>query len=169
MKNIKLFSVMGLLLMGASAFAADDQYLEIQAFSVIDNGQIAKFKAKCDQIGKDAKSRMDAFLAANTDLESKDVNVSSKYEIEYDYRGGVTSSVESMQRIQNCYLRVRLNSNSRKLNLAKSDVYFTGRGKLQPCLELKKEIDQNVNVIYSEVNRNLFRCNIKPIISIEKK
>ena len=169
MKNIKLFSWMGLLLVGAPAFAADDQAVEVEVFSVVDNGQIAKFKAKCDQIGKDAKSRMDAYLAANSDLESKDVNVSSKYEIQYDYRGGVMSSVEGMQRIQYCFLRVRLNSDSRKLSVGKSDVYFTGRGKLQPCLELKKEIDQNVNVIYSEVNRNLLRCNIKPIISINQK
>ena len=169
MKKMKLFSVVGMLFAGASAFAANDQYVEVEAFSVIDNGQIAKFKAQCDQIGKDANARMDAFLAANPDLEAKDVNVSSKYEIQYDYRGGVMTASESMQRIQYCYLRVRLNNDSRKLSLGKSEVYFTGRGKRQPCLELKNEIDQNVNVIYSELNNNLFRCNIKPIISIDKK
>jgi hypothetical protein len=169
MKNIKLFSSMGLLLVGAAAFAGSDQYVEVEAFSVVDNGQIAKFKSICEQIGKDANVRMDAFLAANPDLDSKDVNVNSKYEIQYDYRGGVMSASEGMQRIQYCYLRVRLNDDSRKLSLGKSDVYFTGRGKRQPCLELKKEIDQNVNVIYSELNNNLFRCNVKPIISIDKK
>jgi hypothetical protein len=169
MKKMKLFSVVGMLFAGASAFAANDQYVEVEAFSVVDNGQIAKFKSMCDQIGKDANARMDAFLAANPDLEVKDVNVSSKYEIQYDYRGGVMTASESMQRIQYCYLRVRLNNDSRKLSLGKSEVYFTGRGKRKPCLELKKEIDQNVNVIYSELNNNLFRCNIKPIISIDKK
>jgi hypothetical protein len=168
MKNIKLFSVMGLLLVGSTAFASDDQYLEVEAFSVIDNGQISKFKAMCNQIGKEAQGRMDAYLAANADLDAKDVNVSAKYEIDFIPRGGISGNIGMDQRMQICNLRIRLNDATRKLSLGKSEVYFTGRGKAQPCRELKKEIDQSINVIYSEVNNNLFRCNIKPIISINK-
>ena len=170
MKKINVMSVIGLLLASAGAQAADDQSVEIVAFETINNSHTNNYKEECKQIEKDAQARMNSFLSINTDLKPDQVNVMTKFVYDFSYRGGVMSGgYEYPQRTYTCLLRIRLNDDSRKLKIAKSEVYYTGRGKYLPCQELKTEIDKNPGVIYSEVNNNLIRCNVKPIISIEKK
>ena len=158
--------MLGLVFIASKALASPDQLIEIEAFSRIDNGAASKYKAECNQIGKAAELRMDAFLKANPDVDPKQVNVSTKFFVDVESRGGVMTAHQPTW-TQYCMLRVRLNDEKRKLTLGMSEVYYTGRAKLKPCMNLKTEIDQKVNVIYSEVNNNIFRCNIKPIISIE--
>jgi hypothetical protein len=168
MKKMNFIKVVGSLLVGINAFATADQFIEVEVFSALDNGRISKNKAECEAVEQSAKIRLDAFLKANPSLDPKQLNVSTKFVIDYDRRGGIGGSIEPPQRIQSCLLRVRLNDDTRKLNLGKSQIYFTGRAKLPPCMELKNKIDQDVNVIFSQVNNNLLRCNVKPIISINE-
>lgn len=170
MKKINLMSVMGIFLLSASAQAASDQSVEIEAFQSINNSRTNSYKAECKQIEKDAQERMNDFLSVNPDINPSQVNVMTTFSYDFNYRGGVMGGgLDYPQRIYSCALRVRLNDDTRKLSIAKSDVYYTGRGKYLPCKELKSEIDKNPGVIYSEVNNNLIRCNVKPIILIEKK
>lgn len=166
MKKNNLFKVVGILFVGFNAFATPDQSIEIEVFSALDSGNVSKNKADCDSIEQKANLRLDAFLKANPDLDPKQVNVSTKFEIDYDRRGGIGGSIGQPQKIQYCFLRVRLNDEKRKLNLGRSEIYYTGRGKLTPCIELKNKIDQDLSIIFSQVNNNLLRCNVKPIISI---
>jgi hypothetical protein len=173
MKKINVMSVIGLLLASAGAQAADDQSVEIVAFESINNSRANNYKAECKQIEKDAQERMNAFLSVNPDMNPSQVNVMTKFSYDFNYRGGPMGGfgggLDYPQRIYSCALRVRLNDDTRKLSIAKSDVYYTGSGKYLPCKKLKSEIDKNPGVIYSEVNNNLIRCNVKPIILIEKK
>jgi hypothetical protein len=165
MKNLRLFSMIGLVLVGTSAFADEDQLLSlkvIQERSFMPTSSVAE---DCKLIDQQLKERIAVFVASNAaEINVDQINGSAKY-----FMKKVTRGRGSSDYIHSCEMRVRLTNDTKRISAYESNMRYTGSGRVAACEAMKTEIDQSTKVIFSQIENGLFKCLVSPIVSIENK